>query len=197
MLPALRRRWAEEAEPLVRAEILSGISRLDPPAGSVAAATVLDPSQPAGIRMAAVFACLDAGLPWTEAHHTTMLSLLPTASLVADCLDLDRNEPFTAVVEALLNRDRLADREAAFTLVDAALRDGRAEGTGRRRVDGRPRLHALPQRATAFAGRPARGGRRRGGRGRDGVAAGPSGHHRRSGRGRPGPARRPEPGPGR
>lgn len=127
VLPALRRRWEEEAEPLVRAEILSGISRLDPPAGAAAAATVLDPSQPAGIRMAAVFACLDAGLPWTEAHHTTMLSLLPTEPLGGDCLDLERNEPFTAVVEALLNRDRLADREAAFALVDAALRDGRAE----------------------------------------------------------------------
>ncbi|MET7980755.1 hypothetical protein ABZW44_49015 [Streptomyces mirabilis] len=127
VLPALRRRWEEEAEPLVRAEVLSGISRLDPPAGAVAAATVLDPSQPAGIRMAALFACLDAGLPWTEAHHTTMLALLPTEPLGGDCLDLERNEPFTAVVEALLNRDRLADREAAFALVDAALRDDRAK----------------------------------------------------------------------
>ncbi|MFF3656014.1 hypothetical protein [Streptomyces olivochromogenes] len=34
VLPALRSRWEEEAEPLVRAEILSGISRLDPPAGA-------------------------------------------------------------------------------------------------------------------------------------------------------------------
>ncbi|MFF3583972.1 hypothetical protein [Streptomyces mirabilis] len=127
VLPALRGRWEEEAEPLVRAEVLSGISRLDPLAGAVAVATVLDPCQPAGIRMAALFACLDAGLPWTEAHHTTMLSLLPTEPLGGDCLDLERNEPFTAVVEALLNRDRLADREAAFALVDAALRDGRAE----------------------------------------------------------------------
>lgn len=127
VLPALRRRWEEEAERQVRAEVLSGISRLDPPAGAAAAATVLDPSQPAGIRMAALFACLDAGLPWTEAHHTTMLSLLPTEPLGGDCLDLERSEPFTAVVEALLNRDRLADREAAFALVDAALRDGRAE----------------------------------------------------------------------
>ncbi|MGW1761044.1 hypothetical protein [Streptomyces mirabilis] len=127
VLPALRRRWEEEAEPLVRAEVLSGISRLGPSTGAVAAATVLDPSQPAGIRMAALFACLDAGLPWTEAHHTTMLSLLPTEPLGGDCLDLERNEPFTAVVEALLNSDRLADREAAFALADAALRDGRAE----------------------------------------------------------------------
>ncbi|QIY75572.2 hypothetical protein HEP84_47720 [Streptomyces sp. RLB1-33] len=127
VLPALHRRWEEEAEPLVRSEILAGISRLDPSAGAAAAATVLDPSQPAGIRMAAVFACLDADLPWTEAHHTTMLSLLPAEPLGGDCLDLERNEPLAAVVEALLNRDRLTDREATFALVNAALRDGRAE----------------------------------------------------------------------
>jgi hypothetical protein len=127
VLPALRGRWEKEAEPLVRSEILAGISRLDPPAGVALAATVLDPLQPAGLRMAAVFACLDADLPWTEAHHTTMLSLLPAGPLGGDCLDLERNEPFAAVVEALLNRDRRADREAVFALVNAALRDGRAD----------------------------------------------------------------------
>ncbi|MFE7236307.1 hypothetical protein ACFVAF_38025 [Streptomyces sp. NPDC057596] len=127
VLPALRRRWEEEAEPLVRSEILSGISRLDPPAGAAVAATVLDPRQPAGLRMAAVFACLDADLSWTEAHHTTMLSLLPAGPVGGDCLDLERNEPFAAVVEALLNRHRRADRDAAFALLDAALRDSRTE----------------------------------------------------------------------
>ncbi|MFE9168832.1 hypothetical protein ACFYNZ_04765 [Streptomyces kebangsaanensis] len=127
VLPALRRRWEEEAEPLVRSETLAAISRLDPPAGAAAAVTVLDPSQPAGLRMAAVFACLDADLPWTEAHHTTMLSLLPTGPVGGDCLGLERSEPFAAVVEALLNRGRRADRDAAFALLDAALRDGRAE----------------------------------------------------------------------
>ncbi|MFJ8028781.1 hypothetical protein [Streptomyces sp. NPDC096311] len=67
-----------------------------------------------------------------------MLSLLPTEPLGGDCLNLERTEPFTAVVEALLsavvealrNRDRLADREAAYALVDVALRDGRGEVRG-------------------------------------------------------------------
>ncbi|MFE0450048.1 hypothetical protein ACFW2D_01880 [Streptomyces sp. NPDC058914] len=127
LLPALRRRWEEEDEPLVRAEILAGMSRLDPAAGAAAATTVLEPSQPAELRMAAVFACLDADLPWTETHQATMLSLLPTGPLGGDSLDLERNEPLAAVVEALLNRNRHADREAAFALLDTALRDGRAE----------------------------------------------------------------------
>ncbi|MGW0580782.1 hypothetical protein ACWD25_33670 [Streptomyces sp. NPDC002920] len=127
VLPALHRRWEEEAEPLVRSEILAGISRLDPAVGAEAAVTVLAPSQPAGLRMAAVFACLDADLPWTTVHHTTMLSLLPAEPLGSDLLDLERNEPLADVVEALLRRGRRPDREAAFALVDAALRDDRAE----------------------------------------------------------------------
>ncbi|MFF3617138.1 HEAT repeat domain-containing protein [Streptomyces sp. NPDC002580] len=62
-LPALRTRWDEEPEPAVRAEILTGIARLDPEDGAVLAASVLEPSHPAGVRLAAVFAGLDAGVP--------------------------------------------------------------------------------------------------------------------------------------
>ncbi|MFI9586459.1 hypothetical protein ACIHCQ_32575 [Streptomyces sp. NPDC052236] len=126
-LPALRKRWDKEPEPLVRAEVLTGISRLDPSLGAVAAATVLGPSQPAELRMAAVFACLDAGLSWTDEHHATMLSLLPADPLFTGRLDLERNEPLAAVVEVLLSRDRDTDREAVFALLDAALHDDRAE----------------------------------------------------------------------
>lgn len=126
VLPALRTRWNEEPEPSVRAEVLAGISRLDPSAGAAGAATVLDPSQPAELRMAAVFACLDADGSWTESHHTTMLSLLPADAPGSD-LAFERNEPLAAVVEKLLSRGRDADREAAFALLDAALRDGRAD----------------------------------------------------------------------
>ncbi|MFE2851991.1 hypothetical protein ACFXJO_12760 [Streptomyces lavendulae] len=125
-LPALRARWDEEAEPSACAEILAGIARLDPQAGAAAAAAVLDPSQPAEVRMAAVFASLDADAPWTEPMHTTMLSLLPADPLRSD-LDLERGEPLAAVVEALLGRGRYSERTAAFALVDAALHDGRAE----------------------------------------------------------------------
>lgn len=125
-LPALRARWDEEPEPSARAEVLAGIARLDPQGAAAAAAAVLDPSQPAEVRMAAVFASLDAGVPWTEPMHTTMLSLLPADPLSSD-LDLERGEPLAAVVEALLGRGRRMERKAAFALVDAALHDGRAE----------------------------------------------------------------------
>jgi len=126
VLPALCARWNEEPEPSVRAEVLAGISRLDPSAGAARAATVLDLPQPAELRMAAVFACLDANAPWTESHHTAMLSLLPADGLGSG-LASERDEPLAAVVEKLLNRGRDADREAAFALLDAALRDGRAD----------------------------------------------------------------------
>ncbi|WP_327359934.1 hypothetical protein [Streptomyces sp. NBC_01296] len=125
-LPALRARLDEEPEPAARAEVLAGIARLDPQGGAAAAAAVLDPSQPAEVRMAAVFASLDAGAPWTEPMHTTMLSLLPADPLRSD-LDLKRGEPLAAVIEALLGRGRRKERKVAFALIDAALHDGRAE----------------------------------------------------------------------
>ncbi|MFH8533482.1 hypothetical protein ACH4GE_34275 [Streptomyces tendae] len=92
----------------MRAEVLAGITRLDPQGGAAAAAAVLDPSQPAEVRMAAVFASLDAGVPWTGPMHTTMLSLLPADTLRSD---LERGEPLAAVVEALLGRGRRKERE--------------------------------------------------------------------------------------
>ncbi|MFD8205571.1 hypothetical protein ACFV2S_04040 [Streptomyces sp. NPDC059695] len=126
VLSVLGIRWAEETEPAVRAEVLAGIARLDPQRGAVEAASVLDPSQPAVVRLAALFACLDADAPWTDSLYATTLSLLPADSLRSD-LDFERGEPLAALVEALLGRDRGPEREAAFALVDAALRDSRAE----------------------------------------------------------------------
>ncbi|MFB8167547.1 hypothetical protein ACFC60_06280 [Kitasatospora purpeofusca] len=125
-LSALRARWDEESEAAVRAEILSGIARIDPGAGAALAAGALGPSRPAGVRLAAVFAHLDAGVPWTGALTSVLLSLLP-ANPLHEVFDFDRTEPLTAVVEALLERDGAAQRGAAFALVEAALRDGRAE----------------------------------------------------------------------
>lgn len=125
-LPALRARWDREPEAAARAEVLAGIARLDPQGGAAAAAAVLDPSQPAEVRMAAVFASLDAGAPWTEPLHTAMLSLLPADPLRSD-LDLERGEPLAAVIEALLGRGSRTERKMAFALIDAALHDGRAE----------------------------------------------------------------------
>ncbi|MFE2729143.1 hypothetical protein [Kitasatospora sp. NPDC059327] len=125
-LPALLARWEVEPAAAVRAEILSGIARIDPETGAAVAADALEPSRPAGVRLAAVFAHLDAGAPWTGALRSAMLSLLPAGELHS-AFDLDRTEPLAAVVEALLKRDHPAEREAAFALAEAALRDSRAE----------------------------------------------------------------------
>ncbi|WP_093864493.1 hypothetical protein [Streptomyces sp. TLI_053] len=125
-LPALHARWEEEPEAAVRAEVLSAIARIDPAAGAALAATALDCSRPAEVRLAAVLAHLDAGAPWTGALHTAMLSLLP-ADPLRSAFDIDRTEPLAAVVEALLERNHPAEREAALALVVSALRDGRAE----------------------------------------------------------------------
>ncbi|MGW1890828.1 HEAT repeat domain-containing protein [Streptomyces sp. NPDC002004] len=127
VLPALRARWEAESEPVVRAELLGALTRLDPVAGAAAARTVLGAGQPARLRIAAVFACLDAGQPWTGAHHEAAVSLLPLDPLTADRLDLDRGEPLSWIAEELLRRDTDTDRAAAGALLDAAVRDARPE----------------------------------------------------------------------
>ncbi|PJE97581.1 hypothetical protein CUT44_10530 [Streptomyces carminius] len=123
VLPALRGRWAAEPEAAVRAELLDALVRLDPAGGAEAAATAaLDPAQPPRVRVVAVLACLDAGLPWTAGHHEALLSLLPAGELVAGRFDTERAEPLRYAVEALLERDTADGREAAFALLEAALR---------------------------------------------------------------------------
>ncbi|WP_246212814.1 hypothetical protein [Streptomyces abyssomicinicus] len=127
VLPALRARWEREHDPAVRAEVLTAIARLDPALGAETAAGVLDVGRPAELRLAAVFAALDAGVPWSGAHHTVMLSVLPADPLMSAGTQPERGEPLCAVVEALLGRGGEAEREAAFALLDEALRDVREE----------------------------------------------------------------------
>ncbi|MFJ2000948.1 hypothetical protein [Streptomyces chartreusis] len=128
---ALERRWVVEGEPLVRAELLAAMVRLDPAAAVGAATVALDPTGPAELRLAGVLACLDAGLPWSAVHHDTVLMLLPADDLVSGRFDEDRREPLQAIVDILLRRATADDREAAFGLLEAALAlpgpDARAE----------------------------------------------------------------------
>ncbi|MDQ0842618.1 HEAT repeat domain-containing protein [Streptomyces sp. V1I6] len=127
VLPELLDRWGTEREPLVRAELLGAVAGLDPAAGAALAQAALGPEQPAQLRLAAVFARLDAGGAWDAAHHRAMLSTLPASPLGRERLDLDRAEPLCAVVEELLRRGTEADTVAAGDLLDAALRDERAD----------------------------------------------------------------------
>ncbi|MFJ2872338.1 hypothetical protein [Streptomyces sp. NPDC087298] len=121
-LPVLRLRGETETDPGVRAELLGALARLDPAGAATAATAALGADEPAEVRIAALLACVDGGAPWERAHHGAMLSLLPANGLVEGGLDLEHGEPLQYVVEALLLRDTDADREAAYTLLDAALR---------------------------------------------------------------------------
>ncbi|WTY31011.1 HEAT repeat domain-containing protein [Streptomyces anulatus] len=121
-VPALRDRAAIETDPLVRAELLTSLVELDPEGSASAAAGAVGPDSPPELRIAAVMACADIGLPWTRDHHEAVLDLLPLDRLAADRYDHSRNEPLHDICLTLLGRDTEADREAVFALLDAALR---------------------------------------------------------------------------
>ncbi|MEV7394144.1 hypothetical protein [Streptomyces sp. NPDC091215] len=126
-LPAVRARLAAETEPAVRAELLTAYGRLDR-AGAVAEArALLGPDTPAPLRLAAVFAALDAAEPWLAAHRDAVLGLLPARETARSGYADEHREPLRVVVGILLGRDTDADRESALALLDAALRDERPE----------------------------------------------------------------------
>ncbi|MYU01727.1 MULTISPECIES: HEAT repeat domain-containing protein [unclassified Streptomyces] len=121
--PALRDRAAVETDPLVRAEMLSSLAQLDPEGAARAVTEAIGPDgSPPELRIAAVLASADIGLPWTPAHHEAALALLPLDRLVADRFDQVRNEPLHHLTVTLLLRDAGPDREAVYALLDGALR---------------------------------------------------------------------------
>ncbi|WP_282204870.1 hypothetical protein [Kitasatospora fiedleri] len=126
-LPAVRARLAVETQPVVRAELLTAYGRLDRAGAAAEARALLGPDTPAPLRLAAVFAALDAGEPWRAAHHSAVLGLLPAAGTAGSGHTYEHREPLRAIVGALLERDTEADRESALALLDAALRDERPE----------------------------------------------------------------------
>ncbi|MFD5892811.1 hypothetical protein [Streptomyces sp. NPDC060366] len=145
VLPALRRCWESELDPLVRVEVLAGTAWLDPAGAEEFEKAVLgetsagagDGAHDAGhgveaapVRLAALLACVDADLPWTPVHHGALISLLPAGPLVAGRFDQEQTEPFRYVVEGLLERDTDEAREAAFTLIEAGLRHPDADARG-------------------------------------------------------------------
>ncbi|MFE3499055.1 HEAT repeat domain-containing protein [Kitasatospora sp. NPDC059160] len=126
-LPAVRARLATETEPAVRAELLTAYGRLDREGAADQARALLTPDTPAPLRLAAVFAALDADEPWLAAHHDAVLGLLPACETARFGHAGEHREPLRTIVGHLLERDDAADRESALALLDAALRDERPE----------------------------------------------------------------------
>ncbi|MCX5409755.1 HEAT repeat domain-containing protein [Streptomyces sp. NBC_00335] len=124
---ALRSRWTAEADPGVRAELLIALGRVDSSGAAVETLALLDADTPAPVRLAALLVALAAGEPWTDAHHDATLGLLPAREFAVDRYSMHHREPLHTIVDSLLGRKIEADHEAAFALLDAALRDGRPE----------------------------------------------------------------------
>jgi hypothetical protein len=127
VLGALRERGAHEREATVLAEVLTAIVRLDPAGAARVTAEGLAGSPPPQVGVAAVLALLDVGLPWTPAAHRALLAALPADEYLEERPHLDIDEPAAHVAVALLERDTAADREAACALLEAGLRDARAQ----------------------------------------------------------------------
>ncbi|MEU9446109.1 hypothetical protein AB0D42_35660 [Streptomyces sp. NPDC048304] len=124
---ALWNRWTTETDPGVRAELLVALGRVDLAGAAVEARALLGADTPAPLRLAALLVALGAGEPWTDVHHDAALGLLPAREFTVDQYSMHHREPLHAIVDSLLRRDTEADRETAFALLDAALRDGRPE----------------------------------------------------------------------
>ncbi|WP_153449695.1 hypothetical protein [Streptomyces smaragdinus] len=124
---AVGRRYRGEPDGSVRAELLSALIRLDPAGGTELIAEALDPGEPAELRLAAVLAGLEAGVPWSAEQHAALLAVLPANGLLEPGLDEGRDAPLAAVCSALLERDTDKDRAAAFGLLTAALGDARED----------------------------------------------------------------------
>ncbi|MFI9342119.1 hypothetical protein ACIG0D_12715 [Streptomyces sp. NPDC052773] len=76
---ALRRRWEAEADPVVRADVLTACVLVDPEAADQLRATALRAAEPPSVRVAALLAGVDAGLPWDGRLADTVVALTPLA----------------------------------------------------------------------------------------------------------------------
>ncbi|MFG2907553.1 hypothetical protein ACGF13_21135 [Kitasatospora sp. NPDC048286] len=126
-LAALRERWAAEDDPHVAAELLVALGRSDLGTAAAEARLLLAGQTEAPLRLAAVLVCLDNEERWDADHHAAVLGLLPARELTVDRYSIHHEELLYTVVDALLERDTDADREAALALLEAALRDPRPE----------------------------------------------------------------------
>ncbi|MET8697950.1 HEAT repeat domain-containing protein [Kitasatospora sp. NPDC004723] len=122
---ALRDRWTVETDPGVRAELLVALGRSDLAAASAEADALLGDDTPARVRLAALLVHLEIEERWTTVHHRAVLRLLPAGEHGVDRYGPHRRAPLDTIVDNLLQRDTDRDREAALTLLEAALRDPR------------------------------------------------------------------------
>ena len=118
---ALRARWAAETDPVVRADVLTACSFIDPDAAEELCSVALTGDEPAPVQVAALLAAVESGLPWSTEATARVTSLTP----------LERHgfgglwelEPLEALTKGLHTRGAV---DAAIEVVGSALRRAEA-----------------------------------------------------------------------
>ncbi|MEV8093259.1 hypothetical protein [Kitasatospora sp. NPDC085879] len=113
---ALRRRWAAETDPVVRADVLTACVLVDRDAAEELCAAALRAAEPPAVRVAALLARGAAGCPWDEESAAELAALLPLRPHLAG--SRWEREPLKALTVALHER---GDVDAAIDLVAVAL----------------------------------------------------------------------------
>ncbi|MFQ3560541.1 hypothetical protein QZN11_27670 [Streptomyces gramineus] len=116
---ALRARWEAETDPAVRADVLTSCVLLDPDATEELCSVALAGDEPAPVRVAALLATADNGLPWNAEATAQVRALVPLERHGFGALW--QREPLQALTEALHTR---GGADTAIDVVGSAL--GRA-----------------------------------------------------------------------
>ncbi|MEV0096487.1 hypothetical protein [Streptomyces sp. NPDC050738] len=100
---ALMARWSIEQEPSVRADLLYAVAAVSPESARLLASSSLSHTEPDKVRIAAVVAGLDSGLPWTAEAAKTLTALLPATDRRGETPWLP-DPPLSEVVRRLASR---------------------------------------------------------------------------------------------
>ncbi|MFD6443799.1 HEAT repeat domain-containing protein [Promicromonospora sp. NPDC060204] len=120
VLPTLRTVLERDSAELVRAEALIALVRCGAP-DREALITAAQGDGADAVRLASVFAALDAGLPWSDRAREALLSVRNYTGIGVRMLDVGRAEPLSWVVGQLCDGEQ--GEQAARLLLDAAERD--------------------------------------------------------------------------
>ncbi|MEV6056252.1 hypothetical protein [Streptomyces sp. NPDC052107] len=128
---ALRRRWEAEADPAVRANVLTARVLVDRDAAEELCAVALRATEPPPVRVAALLACVDSGLPWDGELGAVVAELSPLRGHTAG--GQWEREPLKSLAVGLHER---GDVDAAMAHPPSPTADARPTGHGRGRRTG-------------------------------------------------------------
>ncbi|MFF8532328.1 HEAT repeat domain-containing protein [Streptomyces sp. NPDC015532] len=141
---ALGRRWETEADPVVRADVLSACVRIDRAAAHHLCVAALAASEPSPVRVAGLLAAVRTGRPWDSELAAVVAALAPLQPHTSG--SVSEGSPLWALAAGLYERGSVAE---AIEVVVAALE--RAVEATRVGVDPRPAVAEATWAAESLA----------------------------------------------